>query len=145
MADSFSVSRPFTVPAQRVFDAFTTPELFAQWWGTSKVEVPLDSVAIDARPGGSWKATMQLPDGNAIDWSGEYTEVEAPTRLAFTLKDDPSRDAGAPVEVDIEETDGGSRLTLTQTSPDFSPEQVQATVSGYTEFFDDLAAAVGSE
>lgn len=145
MADSFTVSRPFTVPAERVFEAFTDPELFSKWWGTSKIEVPLESVELDAREGGTWKARMVLPDGNTIDWSGEYTEVESPTRLAFTMKDDPSRDAGAPVEVDIEETDGGSRLTLTQTSPDFTPEQTQETVKGYTGFFDDLAEAIGSE
>ena len=150
MADSFTVTRVFQAPPERVFSAFTEPEQFARWWGTESVEVPVDSVSIDAREGGRWAAQMRVPmdEGEElmiIDWSGEYTEVDPPRRLAYTLKDDPGREAGAPVVVDFEELPegAGTRVILTQTSPDFTPEQTQATVAGYSDFFDALAGVLG--
>ncbi|MGA7148149.1 MAG: SRPBCC domain-containing protein, partial [Microbacterium sp.] len=79
-----------------------------------------------------------LPDGNRIDWAGEYKVVEPPSHLSMTLTDQPGSDAGLPVLFDLEEVGGCTRLTISQDRSDFGDEQVQATIAGYNAFIDDM-------
>ena len=81
---------------------------------------------------------MHLPDGNLINWAGEYVEVDPPARLAMTLTDNPDAYAGLPVLFDLEEIAGGTRLTISQDRADFSDEQVAATIGGYNAFVDEI-------
>ncbi|MEU1970317.1 SRPBCC domain-containing protein [Microbacterium sp. NPDC019599] len=139
MADYFTITRDLAAPPALVFDCLTKPEHFAVWFGTAAVEVPQDSLTMDVRPGGDFRAVMLLPDGNRIEWAGEYVEVDPPSHLAMTLTDNPGEYAGLPVLFDLEEVDGGTRLTIKQDRADFSDEQVAATIAGYNAFVDDIA------
>lgn len=139
MADYFTITRDLAAPRELVFEAITTPEHFAVWFGTAAVEVPQDSLTMDVRPGGQFRAVMMLPDGNRIDWAGEYVEVDPPSHLAMTLTDNPAEYAGLPVLFDLEATADGTRLTISQDRADFSEEQVAATIAGYNAFIDDIA------
>ncbi|MET0296697.1 MAG: SRPBCC domain-containing protein, partial [Microbacterium sp.] len=103
MADYFTITRQIAAPRELVFDAITKPEHFAVWFGTAAVEVPQESLSMDVRPGGEFRATMVLPDGNRIDWAGEYITVDPPAHLAMTLSDNPDAYAGLPVLFDLEE------------------------------------------
>ena len=138
MSDSFTVTRTFSAPRELVFEAWTKPEYFAVWFGTDAVDVPLDTVSLDVRVGGAWKATMHLPDGHQINWVGEYTEVDPPERLAFTMTDEPESPAGEPIVVVFAAVDGGTEMTLTQQSAGFDQEQIDATIAGYNGFFDSM-------
>ncbi|MFB7890992.1 SRPBCC domain-containing protein [Microbacterium sp. NPDC056044] len=138
MTEYFTVTRTLQAPRELVFETLTKPEHFAVWFGTAAVEVPRDSLTMDVRPGGAFRAVMLLPDGNRIDWAGEYKAVEPPSHLAMTLTDQPGDDAGLPVLFDLEESDGGTVLTIRQDRSDFSDEQVAATIAGYNSFIDDI-------
>ncbi|WP_137843637.1 SRPBCC domain-containing protein [Microbacterium sp. 2FI] len=138
MADYFTITRTLSAPRELVFEAITQPEHFAVWFGTAAVEVPQESLTMDVRPGGAFRAVMLLPDGNRIDWAGEYKVVEPPSHLAMTLTDQPGDDEGLPVLFDLEEVDGGTKLTISQDRSDFSDEQVAATIAGYNAFIDDI-------
>ncbi|WP_345802487.1 SRPBCC domain-containing protein [Microbacterium sp. AZCO] len=138
MTEYFTITRTLSAPRQLVFDALTKPEHFAVWFGTAAVEVPQDSLKMDVRVGGEFRAVMLLPDGNRIDWAGEYVEVDPPARLAMTLTDNPDQYAGLPVLFDLAEVDGGTELTIRQDRADFSDEQVAATIAGYNSFIDDI-------
>lgn len=138
MADYFTITRTLRAPRELVFEAITRPEHFAVWFGTAEVEVPQDSLVMDVRPGGAFRAVMNLPDGNRIDWAGEYKVVEPPSHLAMTLTDQPGDDVGLPVLFDLDEVEGGTRLTISQDRSDFTDEQVQATIAGYNSFIDDI-------
>jgi uncharacterized protein YndB with AHSA1/START domain len=140
MTEYFTITRTLTAPRELVFDAITKPEHFAVWFGTADVEVPQDSLTMDVRPGGAFRAVMLLPDGNRIDWAGEYKAVDPPSHLAMTLTDQPGDDAGLPVLFDLEEVEGGTRLTIRQDRADFTDEQVEQTIAGYNAFLDDMAA-----
>ena len=142
MADYFTITRTLRAPRELVFEAITRPEHFAVWFGTAKVEVPQDTLTMDVRPGGAFRAVMHLPDGNRIDWAGSYVTVEPPARLAMTLTDQPGDDLGLPVLFDLEEVDGGTQLTIRQDRADFSDEQVEATIAGYNAFIDDIERVV---
>ncbi|WP_127475193.1 SRPBCC family protein [Microbacterium sulfonylureivorans] len=138
MADYFTITRTLRAPRELVFEAITRPEHFAVWFGTAAVEVPQESLTMDVRPGGAFRAVMHLPDGNRIDWAGEYQVVEPPSHLAMTLTDQPGDDVGLPVLFDLVEVDGGTELTISQDRSDFSDEQVAATIAGYNAFIDDI-------
>ena len=142
MTDYFTVTRTISAPRELVFDALTKPEHFAVWFGTAAVEVPQDTLSMDVRPGGEFRAVMHLPDGNLIHWAGTYVEVDPPSHVAMTLTDQPGDDAGLPVIFDLEPVDGGTQLTVRQDRSDFSDEQVAATIAGYNAFIDDIEKVV---
>ena len=142
MADYFTVTRTLAAPRELVFDALTTPEHFAVWFGTASVDVPQDTLSMDVRPGGEFRAVMHLPDGHLIHWSGTYLEVDRPSHVAMTITDQPDDDAGLPVIFDLRTVDGGTELTIRQDRADFTDEQVDATIAGYNAFVDDLEQVV---
>jgi uncharacterized protein YndB with AHSA1/START domain len=142
MTEYFSVTRTISAPRELVFEALTKPEHFAVWFGTAAVEVPRETLSMDVRPGGAFRAVMHLPDGNLINWAGTYVEVDPPSHVAMTLTDQPDDDAGLPVVFDLVTVDGGTELTVRQDRADFSDEQVAATIAGYNAFIDDIEKVV---
>ena len=93
MADGITITRVFDAPRERVWKEWTEPERFADWFGGTESEVPLTSVSMDVRPGGSWRLTMFAEPGRReIHWAGEYREVLEPERLVFTVTDQPEVD-----------------------------------------------------
>lgn len=144
MTEYFTVTRTLSAPRELVFDALTLPEHFAVWFGTAAVRVPQETLSMDVRPGGLFRAVMHLPDGNLIHWAGTYVEVVPPSRIAMTLTDQPDDDAGLPVIFDLETVPGGTQLTVRQDRSDFSDEQVAATIAGYNAFIDDIERIVAT-
>ena len=95
MADPviIEIARVFDAPRERVWQEWTEPERFADWFGGPQCEVPVSSVSMDVRPGGTWRLTIFAPpDRRRIDWRGRYREVAAPERLVFTVADQPGDD-----------------------------------------------------
>lgn len=143
MTETITVTRTFAAPRELVWDAFTTPEHFAVWFGTSHVDVPQETLVWNAEPGAAWSAVMHLPDGTTKDWIGEFVEVDRPARLVFTLTDVPSEpENAAAATIVLTEVDGGTQVTLTQEAPGFSVEQQAGLVAGYNAFLDTLASEV---
>lgn len=145
MPSDVIVTRTFSAPRELVYEAWTKPEHFSVWFGTDAVDVPLDTLALDVRVGGAWKATMNLPDGNQIHWAGQYTEVDPPERLSFTMTDDPANPSDVPIVVEFKEVSGGTEMTLTQLAGDFTQEQVDATIMGYNGFFDAMEKVLAAQ
>jgi uncharacterized protein YndB with AHSA1/START domain len=74
-----------------VFAAFTDPERLARWWGPEGFTIP--SLDYPARVGEAYRIEMQPPDGPPFFLAGEFLQVEAPARLAFTFRwEDPDPD-----------------------------------------------------
>lgn len=144
MTESFTITRTLAAPADLVWDVWTKPEHFAVWFGTEAVEVPLDSVTLDVRVGGKLAAIMRIPGGPTITWEGEYTEVDRPHRLAFTLTDNPGEYPGVPIVATFTPVDGGTEVSITQDRGDFDDEQVQATIAGYNSFFDSMERVIAT-
>lgn len=143
MTATITVTRTFAAPRQLVWEAFTKPEHFATWFGTDAVEVPLDTLVWSAVPGDDWSAVMVLPDGTTKDWVGTFVEVDAPTKLVFTLTDVPDQPGNAaPTTVLLADAEGGTVVTLTQETPGFTPEQQAGVTAGYNAFLDTLAKVV---
>src|SRR2546421_259535 len=69
-----------------VWRAWTQPEAFADWFGAPQGEVPLETVSMDVRPGGTFRLTMRV-GSQEILWAGTYQEVIEPEHLVFTITD----------------------------------------------------------
>lgn len=149
MTAGITLTRRFPASPERVYALWTTPEQFSVWFGTEAVLVPLDTLSMDVRVGGSWNAVMHLPDGNTIQWTGDYTEVDPPKRLAFTMTDDPANPAREPVRVDVTGVDDAgdyaAEMTLTQTGGHLSEEQYAQTAIGYNAFFDAMEKVLAAQ
>ena len=138
-AHGITITRRFAAPRELVFKAWIEPAHFAHWFGGHNATIPLESVAMDVRPGGAWRATMFAgPDRVEIPWHGHYTEVAAPERLAFTLSDQPN-DEAEPVTVVLKEVAGQTEMTFHQTGGHLSDEGYAAAKAGWGTFFDTLA------
>lgn len=135
-----TITRTFAAPRELVYDAWTSPEHFTVWFGGDTVSVPIESVAFDVRPGGTWRATMELPDGRSMNWVGEFLEASRPERLVMTITDDATSDERATITVDLVTVDAGTEMTMTQTGGPMGDEQYEMTKVGYQHFFDAMEA-----
>jgi uncharacterized protein YndB with AHSA1/START domain len=136
-SDGTTITRTFAAPRELVFDAWVTPEHFATWFGGSGVDVPADTVSMDVRPGGLWKATMVIGNGVPdMHWLGEFVEIDRPAKLVLTLSDRP--EARELVTVILTEVDGGTEMVFSQTGGHLSPEEYERTAAGWNTFFDAL-------
>jgi uncharacterized protein YndB with AHSA1/START domain len=142
---SSTIVRTFAATPESVFDAWVTPASFAAWWGGSEVDVPLDSVSMDVRNGGSWTAKMILgeanPDLPEINWFGEFVEVDRPSKLVMTLADRPG-DARALVTVTFAAVEGGTEMHFRQTGGPMTQEDYDRTTAGWQTFFDAMESLV---
>ncbi len=78
------IERVFDAPRDRVFDAFTDPELIPEWWGPRDTTTVVDQM--DVRPGGSWRCIMRDSDGSETGFRGTYREVTPPERIVQTFE-----------------------------------------------------------
>jgi uncharacterized protein YndB with AHSA1/START domain len=136
-----SITRVFDAPRERVWKEWTEPERFADWFGGTQSEVPLSSVSMDVRPGGSWRLTMFAEPGRReIQWEGEYREVAPPERLVFTVTDQPGEVADELVIVDLADLgDGRTEMRFQQRGGGLSAEEYERAAQGWSSFFDRIA------
>jgi uncharacterized protein YndB with AHSA1/START domain len=87
----------FDASRERVFDAWTNPEVLRQWWAAGP-DWDTPEVEVDLRPGGRYSLSMRDPESGAVHTvAGEYTEVSRPERLAYTWQWQDMPGAGAEV------------------------------------------------
>jgi uncharacterized protein YndB with AHSA1/START domain len=138
--DGITITRVFDAPRERVWAEWTEPERFADWFGGPESEVPLSTVAMDVRPGGSWRLTMfAAPVRREIHWTGEYQEVVEPERLVFTVTDRPADGARSVVTVVLTGLGDGRTEMLFRQLGGPPPEEYERTRSGWSGFFDRIA------
>jgi uncharacterized protein YndB with AHSA1/START domain len=132
------ITRVFDAPIEDVWKEWTEPEAFADWFGGTVSEVPLDSVAMDVRVGGRWRLTMfSGANRRRIEWRGEYLEVDAPDRIVFSVTDQPEGDAFEIVTVVLTALgDSRTEMRFEQRGGGLSPDEYQRAGRGWSSFFD---------
>ncbi len=141
-ADEYGITikRVFDASRESVWKEWTDPQRFADWFGGSTAEVPISTVSMDVRPGGSWRATMVTgPDRREIQWKGEYHEVIPPERLTLTLSDQPGDDRYELVTVSLADLGHGRTEMLFEQRGYLDPEQYDRAREGWGSFFDRIA------
>ena len=106
--------RVFDAPLARVFASFTEPTELAKWWGPHGFTTP--EIDMVLRAGGSYRFTMQPPDGEAFHLSGKFLEIRRPNRLSFTFRwDEPDPDDCETIVVlSLAADEGATVVSLSQ-------------------------------
>ncbi len=120
------VTRTFNGPARIVFEAWTKPELFKQWWVPKSMGMFLRSCEMDVRVGGGYRLVFGDDASNPADFFGRYLEVTPHSRLVWT--NDEGGDEGSVTTVTFEEKAGKTLLVLRELYP--SKEALDAAGTG---------------
>ena len=142
--ETLVIERTFRAPVQAVFDAWTNEEVLRRWFHANR-DWETAEASVDVRVGGAVRLAMRNPeDGAVYGATGEYTEVDPPTRLAFTWSwDDGATDT--LIEVDFEPR--GEDATHVRFTHSGLPDEATRVdhESGWGKCFDNLAEALAGE
>ncbi|MET9043338.1 SRPBCC domain-containing protein [Streptomyces sp. NPDC002387] len=129
---SYTLTRTLDAPAAKVWQAWTTPDQYAQWAYAAP-----GSVEMDVRPGGTWKATVVTPDGGEYPLTGSYLEV-AENRLLVIGMDAPGKPAPQTMTVELDQQDDRhTQIVLRQTCD--TAEERDMAEQGSTMLLDGLS------
>jgi uncharacterized protein YndB with AHSA1/START domain len=149
--DAVVIERTFDAPADLIWQMWTDPEHFKNWYGPQGFTVPV--AKMDVRVGGKRLVCMEMqtPDGSMKMWTtGEYTEIFPIERLAYT--ESPSDENGnvvspsamgmpegypatTEVTVILEELGGRTKMVMTHAGVPAS----SGAGGGWNQAFDKLA------
>jgi uncharacterized protein YndB with AHSA1/START domain len=132
------VTRMFNAPARIVFEAWSKPELFKQWWIPKSVGMSLVSCDMDIRTGGTYRLVFSHPAfDQPMAFFGTYNEVTPNKRLVWTNEES---DEGAVTTVTFEENDGKTLVTLHERYPTTAAleEALAGSAEGFPEQFAQL-------
>ena len=123
------VTRIFNAPARIVFEAWTKPELFRQWWVPKSMGMFLRSCEMDVRVGGRYRLVFGHDASSTGEFFGRYIEVTPHSRLVWT--NDEGGDGGPVTTVTFEEKGGKTLLVMHELYP--SKEALDAAGTGAAE------------
>ena len=136
------IERTFEAPVEAVFRAWTTEEVMRRWWQAAQGWETTEA-EVDLRVGGAVRVVMRDP-GKDVEYGGggRYTEIDPPTRLAFTwIWDGDAR--RTLIEIDFEERDGTTTVRFTH-SDLWDEEAVRSHEYGWNVVMDNLELAMSS-
>ncbi|HEY2579750.1 MAG TPA: SRPBCC domain-containing protein [Streptosporangiaceae bacterium] len=84
-AGELSYTRVFDAPREIVFRCMLEPEHLTHFWGPAGVSTPLETIKVDARPGGVFETVMvNDSNGSRYPTRAVYVEIVAPERIVWT-------------------------------------------------------------
>ncbi|HET7234580.1 MAG TPA: SRPBCC domain-containing protein [Longimicrobium sp.] len=113
------LTRVFAAPRERVWQAWTSTEHFARWFGPHGTTLPF--CTLDVRPGGVLHFRHQHANGDGVWVKGVYREVAAPERLVLdwgfsdadgNRVEHPGFAKSTRVTLTLAEEEGGTRVTI---------------------------------
>jgi uncharacterized protein YndB with AHSA1/START domain len=142
---SLTLIRRIRARPQIVFDAVTTAEGIAQWWGPDAGPVLLAEA--DPRVGGHYRVRFRMLDNSEHESSGDFLEIVRPERVVMSWRwkggvEDPGE---SRVEIILKAIPEGTELTFVH-SRLHSEETRRSHEEGWAGSLDKLQArfAVGT-
>ena len=141
------VTRTLNGPPRIVFEAWTKPELFKQWWVPKSMGMSLLSCEIDARAGGGYHLVFGHDGAVIFEAYGKYLEVTPPSRLVWT---NDEGEAGPVTTVTFEEQAGNTLLVVHDLYPskEALDEAIASEATSWNsetfEQLDELLVALGA-
>jgi uncharacterized protein YndB with AHSA1/START domain len=140
--DQLIATRHLDAEPGLVWEAFTTPEHLAAFWGGHHATVPLDSVIVDLRVGGTLEMETKGADGSRHPLRFRYEIVDAPTRLVLA---EPR--TGITTEIRLQPSGSGTTVVVHQRRlpPELQTEQARTGLAGILERLDALVRELSSD
>lgn len=141
-AAAIELTRTFRAPREKVFEAWTRPELMQRWLCRTAGEALVRVTEQELRAGGAYRIEIDGGEGKHYSLAGEYREVRPPERLVFTWQwvHEPD-DAVSVVTVELREVSGQTELTLRHEG--LAEKWREGHCSGWQACFDRLAQEMG--
>mgnify|MGYP001302778254 FL=1 len=141
------LTRIIDAPREKVYRAWTDPELLKQWFAPLPYTTPV--AELDVRPGGSCLVVMRDPNGNDLPNPGVYLEVVENERLvltdAYVRAWEPSGKPFMTIILTFEDEGGRTRYTARVrhwTVEDREAHEKMGFHEGWGQCADQLAALV---
>ena len=144
------ITRVIKAPKEKLWKAWTDPQLFRRWWGPTEHTAPVAEAEL--RVGGKFRSSMRDRSGNDIWSTGTFREIEEPRRLVYgtSFSDPEGRIVPASyygmkgdwprettVEVTLEDVREGTKMTVRHRGlPD--DENSRQAEEGWNQSFDKL-------
>ncbi|MBA3676523.1 MAG: SRPBCC family protein [Sphingosinicella sp.] len=137
------VTRTFDGPVRIVFEAWSKPELFMQWWAPKSMGMRILSCEMDVRTGGQYRIEFGKDASDSMAFFGTYIEVVPDSRIVWTNEEE---EGGAVTTVTFEEKGDKTLLIYSELYP--SKEALDAGMGGgmpeQFEQLDELLASLGA-
>ena len=137
------IRRIVDAPRDLVWACRTDPDHFAAWWGPEHFTTPRDSVEIELRAGGIFKATMVGPDGTGYPSTG-YIEAVTPLDRLVLREDGTDHPMIESQRTVVTFNDLGDRRTelVIDVTMVCTEELIPLAESGWSTSLDKLAAVL---
>jgi uncharacterized protein YndB with AHSA1/START domain len=137
---SLTLVRKIAARPSIVFEAMTTAEGIASWWGPE--DLPVVRAESDARVGGAYRVHFRTNDGRDHEAYGKYLEVVPPRRIvmswSYAFGGEPDElGRTSRIEIEIAPIADGSEVTFTQVEL-ASETSAKGHTWGWTGAFDKL-------
>ena len=133
--DELIATRQLAAEPMLVWEAFTTPEHLAAFWGGHHATVPPESVFVDLQVGGTFELETVGADGTSRHLRFRYEVIDPPTRLVLS---EPR--TGITTKIRIEHRGTGTVVTVHQQKlpPELQSEQARTGLAGILQQLDDV-------
>lgn len=129
-------TRLFDAPIELVFAVLTQPEHVRNWFAPFEDRVTI--CEIDLRVGGEYHIVFVTEDGTECSFRGTYLEIESPIRIVDTWLFEGWPDAEAVETVELQETDGVTKLTNKLAFRDKAGRDHMTKTDGWEDSFDKM-------
>jgi uncharacterized protein YndB with AHSA1/START domain len=140
--DQLIATRHVEAEPALVWEAFTTPEHLAAFWGGHHATVPPHSVAVDLRVGGTFELETRGADGSRHSLRFRYEVIDAPTRLVLA---EPR--TGITTDIRLQPSGSGTTVVVHQRQlpPDLQTERASTGLAGILERLDAVVRELTSD
>ncbi len=141
-APSVRLTRHFSFPPGKVWQAWTDPQLMKRWFGSDPLGTG-DAATGDLRVGGAFEVTFSNSDGTRHTCFGTYRTVDLHKRLVFTWSWKDRQDYEELVTVELEPEAGGTLMRFEHSNID--PMTSHNYEIGWRSTFKKLERVLGQE
>lgn len=150
-----TIERTFNHPIERVWDAFTNPEILKLWWSPPGISCRI--ISVDLKEGGEFRFVHKMDEtGQEVYCRGVYQKIDPPKYLSYTdsFTDEAGKDVGAKyygmgsdevvetlVEFFFTEKNAQTHLKLVHESP-YDEKMNEGMVEGWNGMFDNLTKTI---
>jgi len=143
--NAFTLVRRIAARPSIVFEALTTADGIAAWWGPDAL--PVVKAEIDPRVGGDYRVHFRTLDGGDHEAFGEILEIDPPTRLVMSWRyafggEPLEQGRVSRIEVDLRPIAGGVELTFNHSGL-VNDASVASHTNGWTGSLDKLVGKFG--
>lgn len=139
MLKKLTVSTTINAPLETVWEALWKPEHVVNWSFASDDWYCPKAVGEEPKVGGIFTNTFAAKDGSfSFDFTAQYDIVEPMTRLRYTMGEmkEYFLDAGRVVDVTLEQTPLGIKVTEVFDAEEVHPEDMQ--IAGWSSILGNL-------